>query len=84
MDSFVNIFVNCKPPKFDCAPMLWGVLTLFAGCGLFWGALLPFYGYNKSDCVWVFLSGFAMGATAFLIYGIVVGCIVGLKMLGVM
>ena len=74
--------VQCLPPQFESCQSCCGFYT---ACGA--GAGLEFfccYGCERPDCCVVCCSGFAMMCSAYYIYGAVVACIVGCRMMGVL
>ncbi|CAL6096600.1 Cysteine-rich_membrane protein 2 [Hexamita inflata] len=80
--SFLQMYVGCQAPQFEQMQQLCGCCTCwFAGAGLCCGSLFGCYGNGRSGCVEVGVAGLAMDFTSFLIYGWVVACIVGLKMM---
>ncbi|CAL6062911.1 Transmembrane_domain-containing protein [Hexamita inflata] len=80
--SFLQIFVGCQAPQFEQMQQLCGCCTCwFAGAGLCCGSLCGCYGSGRSGCIEVGVAGLAMDLTAYLVYGWVVACIVGLKMM---
>ncbi|CAL6115347.1 Cysteine-rich_membrane protein 2 [Hexamita inflata] len=80
--SFLQIFVGCQAPQFETMQQVCGCCTCwFAGAGLCCGSLCGCYGSQRSGCIEVGVAGLAMDFTAYLVYGWVVACIVGLKMM---
>lgn len=70
----------CEAPVFDTCQKAAGITTLIVpGLGLW---CFCCYGAKKPDCCAVFWSGVAMTLTIPIGYGCVIGCIIGVKILG--
>lgn len=64
--------------------MFFGCCTAFGGFGLDCGACFGCYGCDRVDCCNVCIGGMAINFTSPCIYGIVAGCCVGCKMMGIL
>ncbi|CAL6096680.1 Cysteine-rich_membrane protein 2 [Hexamita inflata] len=80
--KFSEVFSQCKAPQFERCQKCCGLFNVFGpGCGIWGGALCGCYGRKRAGCLEVGLAGLAMSASAILVYGWAVACIVGCKMM---
>ncbi|CAL5992690.1 Cysteine-rich_membrane protein 2 [Hexamita inflata] len=77
-----QIFCKCEAPQFNSCQSCCGCVTMFCcGTGL---ECCCCYGCTRQGCCNVCLAGLLMQISSIFIYGVVAGCIVGLRMMGKM
>ncbi|CAL6107606.1 Transmembrane_domain-containing protein [Hexamita inflata] len=76
--SCSDIVCGCQAPQFEHCQPLCGFCVACFGSGL---ECCCCYGCSRADCCAVYCAGVGLNFLSFLIYGIVVSCIVGCKMM---
>ncbi|CAL6017356.1 Cysteine-rich_membrane protein 2 [Hexamita inflata] len=76
--SCSEIVCQCRAPQFDCCQCFCGFWTLWGGAGL---ECCCCYGCGRVDCCSVWCAGVSLHFLSPVIYGIIVSCIVGCKMM---
>ncbi|CAL6011170.1 Transmembrane_domain-containing protein [Hexamita inflata] len=73
-----QVYSQCKAPEFKYCQSICSIFTCCCGCGLQWCCC---YGFHRIDCISVCCAGTWMEFTSPCIYGELVACIVGFRML---
>ncbi|CAL5974590.1 Cysteine-rich_membrane protein 2 [Hexamita inflata] len=76
--SCSDIVCGCQAPQFEYCQQLCGFCVACFGTGLEWCCC---YGCSRADCCAVCCAGISLNFLSIFIYGAVVSCIVGFKMM---
>ncbi|CAL6017400.1 Cysteine-rich_membrane protein 2 [Hexamita inflata] len=76
--SCPEIVCECKAPQFECCQCFCGFWTLWAGAGL---ECCCCYGCGRPECCAVCCAGVSLHFLSGVIYGLIVSCIVGCRMM---